>query len=227
LFNWLLTSMHIFGFSQLVARFFNRHLGLSYAEFYDGLRASLMKDDWFRNEQDEIRRHYAKWMTDGHINHPKIAGIDIHGWNLGLRTVLTIHAENRHDMVFEHVATFARSHPDADQALLDDVLELQKLYAVRFERRDQYPLNVRVGSNIHDYITGADALVPVETQYALDFPEDRNVTLKTYLERFYFSRRRNYGKVSITRVNQAPDSGLPSVVPDAKSRRIKEAVRAE
>ena len=198
-FNWFLVTMHIFGFSQIVARFLKRHHDMAYEKFYEDLRAEFMKDHWFAAEQEEVEKYYTKWMQDGRIDHPQIAGIDVHGWNLGLRSVLKVHAHNRHDAVFDQVEKFTRTLPGVDQDLLHDVLSLQRAYVVRYETKDSYPIRVTLGHNLYDYIVGNDDLRYGATDYVLDFPEDKSISLRTYLERFYFSRRRNYGKVSVSR----------------------------
>jgi len=51
--------------------------------------------------------------------------------------------------------------------------------------------------NLWDYLSFNRPLEKTTTQYRLDFPEDKTMSLNRFLELFYFARRRNFGKATV------------------------------
>jgi hypothetical protein len=80
-------------------------------------------------------------------------------------------------------------------------MKLQRNYYIKYNDRNQYPMNLDVDYNIWDYLSFNQPLEKIATTYRLDFPEDKTMSLNRFLELFYFARRRNFGKATVELVS--------------------------
>lgn len=195
IFSWFQTTFHINGFATLVARFINKHLGISYNDYYEDLFAYAMTNSWLKKEATEARQYFSNWMTTGRINHPKI-GVEIHGWNIIHRTSMNMHQEDRVDELYDFLEKFLeRYNLPAD--LVSNLMKLQRSYYIKYADRNAYPMNLELDYNIWDYLSFNRPLEKTATTYCLDFPEDKTMSFNRFLELFYFARRRNFGKATV------------------------------
>ena len=198
IFSWFQTTFHINGFATLVARFVNKYMGISYNDYYEDLFEYFMTNEWVIKEEAETRQYFANWMNTGKINHPKI-GVEIHGWNIIHRTSMNMHQENRVDELYDVLEKFLQRY-DLPEDLLASLMKLQRNYYIKYNDRNQYPMNLDVDYNIWDYLSFNQPLDKTATTYRLDFPEDKTMSLNRFLELFYFARRRNFGKATVDRI---------------------------
>jgi len=198
IFSWFQTTFHINGFATIVARFINKYLGISYNDYYEDLFAYAMTNEWLIKEEAETRQYFANWMMTGRINHPKI-GVEIHGWNIIHRTSMNMHQEDRVDELYDVLEKFLQRY-DLPADLLASLIKLQRNYYIKYNDRNQYPMNLDVDYNIWDYLSFNQPLEKTATTYRLDFPEDKTMSLNRFLELFYFARRRNFGKATVDRI---------------------------
>ena len=197
IFSWFQTTFHINGFATIVARFINKYLGISYNDYYEDLFAYAMTNPWLIKEEAETRQYFANWMMSGKINHPKI-GVEIHGWNIIHRTSMNMHQEDRVDELYDVLEKFLQRY-NLPEDLLASLMKLQRNYYIKYNDRNQYPMNLDVDYNIWDYLSFNQPLEKIATSYRLDFPEDKTMSLNRFLELFYFARRRNFGKATVDR----------------------------
>ena len=200
IFAWFQTTMHINGFATLVARFINRYLNISYHDYYEDLFEYFMTSDWLNKEADETRQYFSNWMVTGRINHPKI-GVEIHGWNIIHRTSMNMHQEGRIDELYDFLEKFLERY-NLPKALQDSLMRFQRNYYIKYDDRNQYPMDLTLDYNIWDYLSFNRPLEKTQSIYRLDFPEDKTMNLNRFLELFYFARRRNFGKATVDLVNQ-------------------------
>ena len=200
IFAWFQTTMHINGFATLVARFINRYLNISYHDYYEDLFEYFMTSDWLNKEADETRQYFSNWMVTGRINHPKI-GVEIHGWNIIHRTSMNMHQEGRIDELYDFLEKFLERY-NLPKALQDSLMRFQRNYYIKYDDRNQYPMDLTLDYNIWDYLSFNRPLEKTQSIYRLDFPEDKTMSLNRFLELFYFARRRNFGKATVDLVNQ-------------------------
>ena len=198
IFAWFQTTFHINGFATLVARFVNKHLGISYADYYDDLFEFAMTHDWLKKEANEARQYFSNWMLTGKINHPKI-GVEIHGWNIIHRTSMNMHQENCVDDLYDVLESFLLRY-NLPEDLLRSLMKLQRNYYIKYDARNQYPMRLELDYNLWDFLSFNQPLQRMPTTYLLDFPEDKTMSLNRFLELFYFARRRNFGKATVDRV---------------------------
>jgi hypothetical protein len=205
IFSWFQTTFHINGFATLVARFIHKYLGISYNDYYEELFAHFMTNDWVKKEEAEARMYFNNWMMTGRINHPKI-GVEIHGWNIIHRTSMNMHQENQVEQLYDYLEKFLeRYHLPAN--LLASLMKLQRSYYIKYDDRNQYPMNLELDYNIWEYLSFNRPLTENKTVYRLDFPEDKTMSFNRFLELFYFARRRNFGKATVDIVNNIDSKG--------------------
>lgn len=195
IFAWFQTTFHINGFATLVARFINKYLHISYADYYDELFEYAMTHPWLRQEEAEARQYFSNWMLNGKINHPKI-GVEIHGWNIIHRTSMNMHQQNMVDELHDFLEQFLQRY-DLEPVLLANLMKLQRNYYIKYDARNQYPMDLTLDYNIWEYLSFNHVLEKRPSTYHLDFPEDKSMSLHRFLELFYFARRRNFGKATL------------------------------
>jgi hypothetical protein len=192
-FNWYINTFHIMGLTTFVSRFLYCRFGVDYSEFYNKFWEFLQQDAWFCQEQAEVEHYFQNWMTLGRIDHPRIYGIEIHGWNIIYRTLLNIHAQHRYDHVYALIDQFARQNWSC--AELNQLLEFQKSYVVNYDAIDTYPRQQTFDYDFLNYVRGAGELDRPQT-YVFEFADD-GISRERFLENLYFARKRNFGKAQI------------------------------
>lgn len=194
IFSWFLNTFHVNGLTNYVSRFLHKHKNISYQNFYEGLYDYLQRDVWFKSQIEETKYFYNKWMTEGLIDHPKIAGVEIHGWNLIHRTILIIHAEKKIEHLFDLIYGYYQMLVK-DENLLSDLHKFQGAYFINYDDRKNYPKTIQFE---HDILSEN---LNNRVSYEFDFPEDKSMSEQTFLENIYFRRRRNFGRASLSKVN--------------------------
>lgn len=198
--NWFIQTFHINGLTTYITRFLKKYKNLDYSTFYEKLFIFLKNDVWFKNEKYEMIKYYKNWMTLGKINHPRINGIEIHGWNLIHKTTLNIHINNQYDYVFNLIQEFILSILDIKKDVIDQLLNFQKNYIINFYKIKTYPIKKTFDYDFLGYLKD-EKLLNNKVTYQFRFDEDKNITLEHFLENIYFSRKRNFGKAWIKQIN--------------------------
>jgi tRNA A37 methylthiotransferase MiaB len=199
MFSWYINTFHINGISTLLSRLVYKYLKIDYSKFYEELFEFLQQDSWYAKEQTEVRQYFHNWMSQGQIRHPKIGGIEIHGWNLIHRSILNMHIERQYENIFTKLENFMQRY-DLPKELLDDTMKFQKKYLIAFDDIAQYPQKLELNYNIWEYLTFDQPLRSGKVVYDLDFLEDKTMSFSRFLELFYFARRRNFGKATVNSV---------------------------
>jgi putative methyltransferase len=197
--SWFLQTFHINGLTTYLSRFLYKNNNVDYKEFYESLWNFLQQDPWFQEEINAVRKYYTNWMTSGHINHPNISNIEVHGWNIVHRTTLSIHTEKKYDYVFDLIEKFAFLNFDLDKSLLAQILKFQRSYVINYDTISRFPYSLSFDFDFLGYLQD-DAELHCKTEYKFDFIEDKTMSLDRFLENIYFYRKRNFGKAIITKV---------------------------
>jgi tRNA A37 methylthiotransferase MiaB len=216
IFAWFQTTFHINGFATLIARFVNKHLGISYNDYYEDLMQYCKSQAWLQKEETEARKYFLNWMTTGKIDHPKI-GVEIHGWNIIHRSSMNMHSENVTDDLYDFMEQFLQRY-NLPKDLLASLMKLQRAYYIKYDARDHYPMVLDLDYNIWDFLSFDQPLTKVNTQYKLDFPEDKTMSFNRFLELFYFARRRNFGKATVDLVGTTNTKGTQRGAGAAKAQ---------
>jgi radical SAM superfamily enzyme YgiQ (UPF0313 family) len=197
--SWFLNTFHINGLTTYISRFLHASKGIDYKLFYDKLYEYIKSDEWFEYERKNIKKYYENWMLEGSINHPDISNIEVHGWNLVHRTTLNIHADQKYNYVFDLIDRFVKNNFPGEE--IDQLLEFNRLFVIDYYNIKNYPVVKTFDFDFLGYIQDGLPLA-VKTQYEFDFKEDKNISKERFLENIYFSRRRNFGKAWITRIEK-------------------------
>jgi radical SAM superfamily enzyme YgiQ (UPF0313 family) len=195
-FSWFMNTFHINGLTNYISRFLFKYSNISYEEFYDGFFEHIKTDKWLKSEIERIEDHYRNWGLKGKIDHELIQGIEIHGWNLIHSTIIKMHSDNMTNHVFSIIENYLKKF-NLPNDLFQSLYDFQKNYIVNYVEIPQYPKMLSTNFNILNYIIHNEDLNK-ESTYVFDFPEDRNISLKSYCEQIFFARRRNFGKSWIT-----------------------------
>jgi tRNA A37 methylthiotransferase MiaB len=187
-------TMHVSGLTTFVARYLNKTQGIDYSEFYEGLYDFLYQDPWWRRELDSTRLYYQEWFENGRVAHPKIGGIEIVGWNLYNRLIITLHDQNGIDSFY----SLLTSYIDATWSvpLLIELLEFQRQTIIEYKNLKNYPLSIKTNYNFYGYILHDHEIMQPCT-YEYDTTEDKDMSFSLFLHGFYYGRKRNFGKTLI------------------------------
>lgn len=197
-FSWFMNTFHINGLTNYISRFLEKYNNISYELFYEDLFDFIKKDKWLNSEINRIEHHYRNWAVSGKIDHELIQGLEIHGWNLIHSTIIKMHSDNKTEHVFSVIENFLKRY-DLDQKLFDDLFKFQKSYIVNYQEAVNYPKILSTKHNILNYIIHNEELY-LDAKYCFEFPEDKNMSLKSFCEQIFFARRRNFGKSWITQL---------------------------
>lgn len=196
LFTWYMNTFHIYPISTFLSRFVKLYCDIDYKEFYLGFLEYLQDYQWFKDEQEEMRKFYYHWYEHGTVACDPIQGIEMNGSNLPFRTILRIHSEGKLDEIYDLLEKYM-SKFNIDPSLLADIFTFQRNYMITHEKITEYPMNIKLNWNIYDYITDGKELKNQPVEYKLDFKEDKTMTFVNFLELIYFGRRRNFGRALV------------------------------
>lgn len=194
MFSWFLNTFHINGITTFLSRFMYEQYGVEYEEFYEKLYACIQQDPWLLQELNDTRKYFSKWMHDGMIEHPKIAGVNIFGVNLIHRSVINIHASGKSQHVFDVISDFMRDefgHYNMD--MIAQLVEFQRNYLINHSELNSYPRLVKLDYDFLGYMQNKKELER-STTYKFDFTENKAMSITTFCEQIFFARRKNFGK---------------------------------
>lgn len=199
-FSWFMQTFHINGLTTYISRFLHKNANIDYSVFYDKLWDFMSSDPWIIKENNELRKYYQNWMTDGKINHPNISNIEVHGWNIIHRTTLNIHLDRKYDYIFDLIDQFVRKEFHLDPDCIDQLLQFQRNYTVNYDNIGQFPYTKQFDYDFLGYLLD-DKPLNNPVKYKFEFHERKDISMDRFLENIYFGRKRNFGKALITKVN--------------------------
>lgn len=198
-FSWFQITFHINGLTTFVSRFMRKYLDESYADFYDDLLEHIKTDEWINSEIERIQHYMSSWLTSGYIDHPHIQGMEIHGWNLIHSSTIQLHSAGKTQHVSKVIEDYVtKKYSDrVPEEILKDLLSYQKLYMIDSTNLTSYPVICNTSYDIMGYLQDSSELIPNNTQYRFDFPENKSMSMEMFCEKIFFDRRKNFGKAWI------------------------------
>lgn len=189
-------TFHVNGISTYIARYLYKAHGIDYSDFYDKLYVYLQALPWWREEFSTTKSYYQEWFENGRIRHPKVGRMEVVGWNLYNRTTVNLLAQGKLADTYAMLKDFISQHYQVPA--LDELILFQQWYVIDHGRMNEYPQRIHFEHDFLGYIQdNTDIDAPV--LYEFDTPEDKTMSLQTFLENFYFGRKRNFGKSRITK----------------------------
>lgn len=194
--NGFVQTFHINGLSNWLARYAARH-GMDYSEFYDQLWQVVCEDPWWARQFELQRELYTRWVTDGRVNHA-IGTIRIPGWNLHNRFTLTLNAEDRIGDTFVLLDRFLQQRFGS---CTDQLLQFQFNTVIQYHQLRNPAAPQTFDYDFWGYLVENRDLDHRVT-YQFSTQEDPYMSFDTFLENFYFGRKRNFGKARITTLDR-------------------------
>ena len=198
--SWFITTFHINGISSFLARFLFKYLNIDYVVFYEKLYEYIDNFEWWKNEKNEIRFYFNQWMQEGEIDHPRVEGVKILGWNLIYRSTAKIMDEDRYDYTSNMLSEFLIKYFKIDSDLRSELIYFQKSYFIRYDELKEYPKYISFKFDFLGYLQG-DNNFERSVTYEFDFPDDKEMSKSVFIKYLYFFRRRNFGKAWINTVD--------------------------
>lgn len=198
LFNWFIFTFHVGGLSNIIAKFYNRYYNLSYQEFYEWLMLDLAHEPWYQRWKNEILNTVTEWIHKGKLHNLTVSGIKIHGWTINYITRIKIaQSPEMLDLWYKFLSAWLEKK-STESGIRNDVLTLQQHQLVFLNKRFHYPCQLSLTWNIWEYITTSVQLSNTGSVLTLSFPENSKMSDLEFLERIYFSRKRQFGKTWIS-----------------------------
>jgi len=191
--NGFIQTFHINGVTSIISRYLRRRHNISYQQFYDNLYLFLLDNQWFSDQININKNLYRQWITNGKTDTAAIAGVYIPGWNLHNRLTMALHAEKKLLDIYCYIKNFLNLYK-IDH--VDQLISFQKDCVLDFSLLNQYPIKKTAPLNFADFIKNGN---PLEQQvtYTVDTKENKNMDFQTFLENFYFGRKRLFGSTLI------------------------------
>ena len=201
-FSWFQITFHINGLTTFIARFINKYLGISYADFYDNFLEYIKSDPWLNSEIERIEKYSHNWLTQGRIDHEPIQGMEIHGWNLIHSSNIQMHSKNQMRHALSVISDFVtqRYGDQLDPELLKDLIDYQTLYVIDSQDLGSYPRYLDTKHDIMGYLQKSDSDLYQPQTYRFDYPENPDMSTEMFCEKLFFDRRKNFGKAWIYKV---------------------------
>lgn len=201
LWSWFMNTFHINGITNYISRYLVKKCGIDYPDFYEKFRSFIETNSWLKDELSNIELHYRNWTTNGKIDYPPVAGVEMHGWNIIHSTLIKIHLEHKRDEIFDLVERFVREKFPLPDKEVQQLIDFQKNYLINYSTLTEYPKQQKYDYDFLGYLVeGKDIDTP--TVYQFDFPEDKKMSLQRFCENVFYARRRNFGKSWITTVSE-------------------------
>lgn len=192
--SWFLITWHTGGFSQYIARFYTKYLGISYKEFYQNFRDFLYENEFWRCEEENMTTIMKNWYMNGEEIKTKLGPITITASTNQYRTIFKIHYENKYNIMYNLIESFVERY-NMEDTIKKEIFKINRSIVVRQNEIKNYNLNFDY--NILDYINNEDTtLQKINNNVSVLFRHDpiRSLDMSWFLESIFFARRRSYGK---------------------------------
>jgi radical SAM superfamily enzyme YgiQ (UPF0313 family) len=194
IFSWFINTFHINGLTDIVSRFVERYYGIDYKDFYEKFETFLQDDPWYQKQYQTIEDYYERWFAYYDTDRTKVGDVNISGGqNLLYQSIIEIHQKNQYQAVSDLLQKFCKQEFNLAPDLLDDLLTVQRNNIVNYNRIQEYPIRIPTRYNIMGYIN-LDQDLDKPAVHRFEFPYDPTVSLVTFCEKIWYSRRENYGK---------------------------------
>ena len=180
MFSWLITNLHIYGWTQIYSIFLRKNKEVTYESFYRELL------DKIKDSSNIVGKEYRK--TKKRITH-YLEGkktVDYSGHTLLWDSQQVFH-KNRNE-VFSFTKSFFEKFDNNK-----DVIMAQEHFVTEYGVKE---LKVTLDSNIYEYCYKNHALNSKQKTYKLKIKEPYD-TEDDYMRMFYFKRRQGWGKYKI------------------------------
>jgi len=180
MFSWLITNLHIYGWTQIYSIFLKKNKEIQYETFYRELL------DKIKDSNNIVGKEYRKTKKriSNYLEGKKT--VDYSGHTLLWDSQQVFH-KNRNE-VFSFVKSFYKNFDDNK-----NVIMAQEHFVTEYGVKE---LKVTLDSNIYEYCYKNHPLNSKQKTYKLKIKESYD-TEEDYMRMFYFKRRQGWGKYKI------------------------------
>jgi putative methyltransferase len=180
MFSWLITNLHIYGWTQIYSIFLKKNKEIQYETFYRELL------DKIKDSNNIVGKEYRKTKKriSNYLEGKKT--VDYSGHTLLWDSQQVFH-KNRNE-VFSFVKSFYKNFDDNK-----NVIMAQEHFVTEYGVKE---LKVTLDSNIYEYCYKNHPLNSKQKTYKLKIKESYD-TEDDYMRMFYFKRRQGWGKYKI------------------------------
>ena len=180
MFSWLITNLHIYGWTQIYSIFLKKNKEIQYETFYRELL------DKIKDSNNIVGKEYRKTKKriSNYLEGKKT--VDYSGHTLLWDSQQVFH-KNRNE-VFSFVKSFYKNFDDNK-----NVIMAQEHFVTEYGVKE---LKVTLDSNIYEYCYKNHPLNSKQKTYKLKIKESYD-TEDVYMRMFYFKRRQGWGKYKI------------------------------
>ena len=180
MFSWLITNLHIYGWTQIYSIFLNKHKDISYEEFYTTILEKVKVDDSivgmeYRKTKQRVNNYLEGNETIGYSGHTLL-------WD----SQQEFH-KNRNE-VLKFTKSFFREFD-----ITSDVILAQEHFVTEYGVKE---LKISIDTNIYEFCYKNEPLESKTKTYKLKIKEPYD-TEDDYMRMFYFKRRQGWGKYKI------------------------------
>ena len=180
MFSWLITNLHIYGWTQIYSIFLNKHKDISYEEFYTTILEKVKVDDSivgmeYRKTKQRVTNYLEGNETIGYSGHTLL-------WD----SQQEFH-KNRNE-VLKFTKSFFREFD-----ITSDVILAQEHFVTEYGVKE---LKITIDTNIYEFCYKNEPLESKTKTYKLKIKEPYD-TEDDYMRMFYFKRRQGWGKYKI------------------------------
>jgi len=138
MYSWMIIQFHISGYSQLISKYFNNILKISYRVFYDNLF------EYIKNNSGSLGNHYRDTynLVNNYVKNGKISNKTKHGHNLHLHSGSSAFLFNNKEYVFEEIQKCSEVLHSIDINIID----IQKSFI--FDENKNYPFIIQSNYNL-------------------------------------------------------------------------------
>lgn len=180
MFSWLITNLHIYGWTQIYSIFLRKNKEVSYEQFYKRLLDKVISDNSIIGKEYRKTKERVTHYLEGKKT------IDYSGHTLLWDSQQEFH-KNRNE-VLTFTKSFYNEFDDNQNTIL-----AQQHFVTEFGVKE---LKVSLDYNIFEYCYKNESLIKKKKTYKLKIKEPYD-TEDDYMRMFYFKRRQGWGKYKI------------------------------
>ena len=192
LWYWLIMNFHNYNWTQVLAKFANKHLGIDYIDFYENFfNNCILKEDFFlslynKQKTDLEEFFWNKKITDVFVNDNVTVNYTQIEWHKNRNTVQT------------KIEQWAKKYfSTVDNNLLNDLLNFNKSYTTDISRK--HAISGEFNYNLNEFCNFNDELIQNKTTYRFDIsiPWDTDIDFK---EKLFYKNRSGFSVAKITKL---------------------------
>jgi putative methyltransferase len=197
--NNFINTMHIFGYSSIIARFLWRRFDIEFEQFYEGMYAELHKQTWFSNVLADIAKIYDEINKYGRLQIQIVPEIDTNAIFISHLLSMKIAAERKQLELVGWIAQYVqKKYPQLDPYVESLFLFQKNSVACWPKICDGTPIIQHSPFDYHGYLDHGQVLDTPVCYKISTRSVHRELSFQQYVEYIYFRRRHKIGQMQIS-----------------------------